>query len=177
MVPTLAGYISYLPALADIPPPSPPGCIPLPHIPADSISTEMELTAMINNYRQANDETALNLMPHLSQAARRHAWDMAENDFVDHVGSDGSSVGVRVHEACYEWLRIGQILGNAQDAESMLDSWIATQDNRQLILADEYKDFGVAYVNDPDSLYQNYWVVVFGRPVAAGQYIDQDHVP
>jgi uncharacterized protein YkwD len=167
-----SAYTSYLPVLSESPPPSPPGCIPLPHIPAYSLSTEQELASLLNEFRLSEGETALNVMPHLTNAARRHAWDMAENDLDGHIGSDDSNVGDRATAACYEWLQIGQIWGSGESAESMLNSWAQSPANRDLILSEEYIDIGLAYMYDDESRFQHYWVVVFGRPVSAGQYIE-----
>jgi uncharacterized protein YkwD len=165
-------YTGYLPILSDSPPPSPAGCIPLPHIPAYSLSAETELASLLNDFRVSEAETALNVIPQLTNAARRHALDMAENDLDGHIGSDDSGVGDRASDACYEWLHIGQAWGSNESAESMLNSWMLPSANRDLILSDEFVDFGIAYFYDEDTLFQHYWVVVLGRPVSAGQYIE-----
>jgi uncharacterized protein YkwD len=165
--------INYLPIVADIPPPAPDGCIPYPYVPVYSYSTQQELSTLINAYRLDEGVASLNIIPSLSQAAQRHALDLAENNPQDgHIGSDGSTVGSRASDACYEWLHIGQILGYSEDAEAMLATWMSSAGNRDLILSAEYIDFGVGFVYDPDSAYEYYWVVVFGRPVDAGQFLD-----
>ncbi len=52
----------------------------------------------------------------LIEAARRHAWDMTENDFQQHTGSDGSSMPDRVSEAGYDYNYIGEnIFAYAED--------------------------------------------------------------
>jgi uncharacterized protein YkwD len=165
-------YDSYLPVLADMPPLAPPGCVPFAYIPPSSLSSEQKLTMLLNDYRIDNLESRLNNIPQLSQAARLHAKDLAEHDLISHFGSDGSSVGSRVSSACYEWLHIGEILGNGEDAKSMFASWIQSDANRELIQSTEYIDFGIGYHYNPDSVFKHYWVVVFARPVSAGQYLD-----
>jgi uncharacterized protein YkwD len=162
---------SYLPLQANLPS-LPEDCTPYPYIPVYSMSIQQELAALINNARLSKGVPALNIVPLLSQAAQRHAQDMAENGLHDHIGSDGSDVGSRAIDACYEWLHIGQILGNNEDAGSMFTNWKNTENNSQLIFSAEYIDLGIGYVYDPDSEDTYYWVVVFGRPVSAGEYND-----
>lgn len=125
---------------------------------------------LINAYRLGSGIAALNEIPQLTQAARRHATDMAENEFVGHDGSDGSSVGDRVSDACYHWVGIGQIIGINDTALEMFLAWINSEGNRALILSEEYQDFGVGYAYNADRVQKNSWVVVFGRPAAAGIY-------
>ena len=164
---------NYLPIVVDIPTPDLQGCIPYPYVPVYSYSTQQELSTLINDYRLDEGVESLNIIPSLSQAAQRHALDLAENNPQDvHIGSDGSTVVSRAIDACYELLHIGEIVGYSEDAEAMMATWISSAGNRELILSAEYIDFGVGFVYDPDSTYEYYWVVVFGRPVGAGQFLD-----
>jgi uncharacterized protein YkwD len=162
--------VVYLPVLSDMPPPAPPGCEPLPHIPGERQATENEMAAVINNYRQTNELHRLNLIPQLKQAARRHAHDMAANDIFEHTGSDGSSPGERASDACYAWVNIGEIIGVNSSVETMFNAWVRTRGNNDLMLAPEFEDFGVGYVNAPGTRYEHYWVVVFGRSQSSGLY-------
>jgi uncharacterized protein YkwD len=161
-------YVSYITPMLNFPQPTPEGCEPLPHIPADSISHEWEIILLINAFRVENGLPELRLMPQLTQAARRHAGDMAANDFRDHTGFDGSTAQERAEEACYELTAVGQILGSHATAPEMIAAWIASAGNRDLLLTTEMIDMGVAYVYDEDSTYNHHWVVVIGRPAAEG---------
>ncbi len=166
--PTPQVYAHYLPLVTDIPPPMPPGCRPVPHLPAASLSNEWAMSALLNDYRRDNGLAALNNMPHLVQAARRHAYDMAANDFVGHTGSDDSSAGERAGDACYEWYAIAQMVGSSPSVLEMFNAWTTSPGNRALILSAEYLDFGTAYAYDPLSDPAHAWVVVLGRPTYAG---------
>src|SRR5690606_19113896 len=64
------------------------------------------------NYRPAVGKLAWNCQ--LQQAAITHSEDMAANDFFDHTGSDGSSVGDRITRTGYLWSRAGENLAAGQ---------------------------------------------------------------
>lgn len=166
--PAPTAVVSYLPLLMEIPPPAPQGCEPEPHIPGFLPSNETELADLINAYRQNNGLPRLVVLPSLTQAARRHAYDMAANDLDSHTGSDDSGPPERVEDACYEWVSVGEILGIRDSASEVFNDWIRSESNRALILAPRFEDMGLAYVFDPDSRFQYYWVVVFGRPAVSG---------
>jgi uncharacterized protein YkwD len=51
-------------------------------------SEEQAFLGLINIYRAQNGVAPLAASPALTRAARRHAADMATNNFIDHVGSD-----------------------------------------------------------------------------------------
>ncbi len=168
---TPAPSLAFLPVLSDMPPLA-PGCQPPAHIPGEHQATELEMAAVINAYRQNNGLHKLNLIPQLTQAARQHAYDMAENDVFSHTGSDGSVPGERASDACYAWVNVGEIIGAHDSVETMFNAWVRTPGNNGLLLADEFEDFGVGYVYEPGTPYEHYWVVVFGRPESAGLYDD-----
>jgi uncharacterized protein YkwD len=162
--------VIYLPVLSDMPPPAPQGCQPLPHIPGERQATENEMAAVVNSYRQTNGLHRLNLIPQLTQAARRHAQDMAANDIFEHTGSDGSNPGERASDACYEWVNIGEVIGVNSSVQTMFNAWARSRGNNSLILAPEFEDFGVGYINEPGTRYEHYWVIVFARSESAGLY-------
>ena len=163
--------LAFLPVLSDMPPPA-AGCQPPAHIPGERQATELEMAAVINNYRLNNGLHRLNLIPQLTQAARQHAYDMAENDIFSHTGSDGSIPGERASDACYAWVNVGEIIGANRSVATMFDAWVRSRGNNSLLLAPEFEDFGVGYIFEPGTRYEHYWVVVFGRPESAGLYDD-----
>lgn len=161
-------YKGYLTPLFNFPPPSPEGCVPLPHVAPDSMDMEREIVTLINLYREEEGLPALRVIPQLTQAARRHAQDMAENDFRGHTGSDGSTQQIRAEEACYELTAIGQIIGSNVTADEMITAWTNSPGNRDLILTTTMVDMGAAYFYNPDNTFQHNWVVLIGRPAVDG---------
>jgi len=162
--PTPHGARFYLPVTYFQRPPSPPGCMPLPHIPPTSLSKEADLVRYLNGDRVANGVATLIWANGPTQASRRHADDMALNGVEGFVGSDGSNPGERLREACYEWVAIGQIIGwGYPTAEEMAAFWINSPAHSALILDPSYDDIGPGYAFNPDSTWRHYWSVVFAR--------------
>lgn len=140
-------------------------CIPPVNIPPDNIEQENAIASRINAEREKLGLYPLTLVPELTQAARRHSNDMADNDFFDHTGSDGSNAGQRIETACYDWSAWGEIIGcrSDGDANEMVAVWLDSPPHRAIILDDIYVDFGVGYAFNPGSACLNYWTVDFAR--------------
>ena len=104
----------------------------------------------------------------LTNAAQRHADDMAENARIDQVGSDGSTYQQRIREAGYAAWDNGLLvnesiwagLGTADNALN----WFREQPERWEMFVDpRYREAGVGYASDPQGV--NYFVIDFGsRP-------------
>lgn len=93
----------------------------------------------------------------LSVAAQKHAEDMHENDFFDHLGSDLSTVDVRVSNAGFPWKLVGENIakGNFTE-ESIIEAWKGSPTHCvQLMNA----DFSVVGVGKKE----NYWTMVLAR--------------
>ena len=127
---------------------------------------EQAVADQLNERRSAYGLAPVALVPELGQAARGHSQDMADHDFVDHTGSDGSSPGERMAEAGYDWTTWGEIIacGAIADAGEVVDLWMDSPGHRAIILSSSYADFGVGYVSDPGSEWGRYWTVDFAKP-------------
>jgi uncharacterized protein YkwD len=144
--------VTHLPATAETP------------IPPDDLAVEQFIASQINAQRQAAGLPPLVLDAALTQAARRHCRDMAEQGFTDHTGSDGSSPGERVQDAGYGGTYAGETIGwGSWDSSNIVDWWMSSPPHRALILSTWATDFGVSYVRDPESDWGQYWTVNFGR--------------
>ena len=114
------------------------------------------------DYRAAR---ALTLSPVLARAAAAHARDMAQHDFFEHRGSDGSQVADRVTRAGYRWRAVAENIAAGQsDARSVVDSWLSSPGHCANIMGAQYTQMGVAYVVDPKARSGVYWVQVFATP-------------
>jgi len=133
-------------------------------IPPYDPAIEQSIAYQLNQHRSGNGLASLTLASELTQAARRHALDMAENDFTGHTGSDGSSAGERMQDAGYDWVVWGEIIGwgFGGSAESMVNWWMNSPTHRTIILSSQFEDFGVGYMYRADSDWGHYWTVVFG---------------
>ncbi len=141
-------------------------------IPPDNLAYEQAIFAMINEQRQANALPLLSLDGRLTQSARRHARDMADNNQLSHTGSDGSTAGQRIQEAGYSYSWYGENIGwGFTSPASMMAWWLNSPPHRANILHSQFMDVGVAYGYNGASPYRHHWVLNFGRP-AAGDALD-----
>lgn len=140
-----------------------PSCSNVPFYPADDVGREQDTLNLINTHRREHGLPSLFVTSELTQASRRHSQDMADNGIFSHTGSDGSSAGDRMDDACYEWSAWGEIIAAGYTTpESVVNAWMNSGGHRSIILSDDYRDFGAGYVRDSDSSYGHYWTVDFG---------------
>jgi uncharacterized protein YkwD len=132
----------------------------------DATRTE-QVAAAINAYRAQNNLVAYTVDPQLTQAAQRHANDMACHQLFYHNGSDGSTPQSRVADTGYVASRVTEnVQGNypPYTPEQVVTWWKLDQTdpnhNKNLISTD-YTQIGVGY-----AFFNNYgyYVVVFASP-------------
>lgn len=121
----------------------------------------------VNLQRSMNGERPLTLNRRLSEAARKHAEDMARRDFVDHQSPDGRGLQDRIASVGYPWRVIAEnVAAGLSSPESTVDSWMTSPGHRDNMLNREYTEAGVGYATPPKDgkrpRYSHYWVVVFG---------------
>jgi uncharacterized protein YkwD len=139
-------------------------CQKFPHVSADDLVREQGMANAINAERAAHGVSPVNLDSRLTQAARWHSRDMADNNFVSHDGSDDSAPWDRMEAACYDWTAAGEIIGAGYvTVNDMLQGWLNSPGHRAILLDPIYTDFGVGYAYNPSSTYKHYWTVDFGR--------------
>ncbi|MCD4738914.1 MAG: hypothetical protein K8R89_06610 [Anaerolineae bacterium] len=104
----------------------------------------------------------------LTQAAQRHADDMAANGFIGQVGSDDSTYRQRIREANYHaWkdgLLVNESIWAGLGSEQNALSWFREQSDRWAMFIDpRYREVGIGYARDQQGI--NYFVLDFGsRP-------------
>ena len=154
-------------------PVEPPGSTLIP--PYDP-AVEQSVADQLNRQRSDNGLPALDLVPELTQAARRHVGDMAENHFTGHTGSDGSNAGERMLDAGYDWIYWGEIIGwgFGGSSESMVNWWMNSPGHRAIILDSRYEDFGVGYARNENSDWVHYWTVNFGKRATYGMALSPE---
>ncbi len=143
-------------------------CLPDPPLDASDPAVDTAVTNAINQERSNNSQSAYPLNDKLTQAARRHSYDMAQNNVTSHTGSDGSSAAQRIDEACYDAAATGEIIGwGFPTIDAMMDWWMNSDDHRNLILHTTLEEIGVAYVLDKNNDFNHFWTVTFGRSTTA----------
>lgn len=114
----------------------------------------------------------------LSQAAQRHADDIASRGTATHEGSDGSNYRQRIRDTGYRAWNDGLLvnesfwmgLGDAEDAIG----WFSTNaEYGQLLVDPRYREVGVGYAEDGKGV--NYYVINLGvRPGVLPIFINDD---
>jgi len=135
----------------------------------ESPSFVTELQNLINNERTSNNLTALSANQRLAAAAKAHAVDMICNDYLSHVGLNGSTPQTRVTTQGYKATIMFESLfalspTNGGNPLAAFNWWMNDPQQRSEILNSGTTDLGIAYVTSPDSLLGGYFVLITAKP-------------
>ena len=143
----------------------------------DPTIMEHAVVVLTNLARVEEGLPPLKLNEALREAARGHARDMAENDFFNHIGSDGSTLVDRINRVNYpNWLYAAEnIAAGFPTPDGVVQAWLNSPSHRVNIMHPDLKEIGVGYAYDPDDQanvrlwdgsiggpYYHYWVQDFG---------------
>ena len=159
VTPTIAGQPTQ--AVATAPASGTSSCVP-----AENAAFVTELQTLINNARTSNGLPALNINQNLATAAKLHASDMLCNNYLSHIGLNGSTQEFRVAAQGYTGtLAVENIYALPQsNPQAAFNWWMSDPTNRGNILNANVTEFGIAFVTSENSLLGNYFVVVFAKP-------------
>jgi uncharacterized protein YkwD len=124
-----------------------------------------QLQDLINDERTAAGLPALTLNAQLTTAAQNHAVNMLCNNYLSHIGLDGSTPEQRVEAAGFNASLVVENLyalhpaygGNPQAA---VDWWMSDPVAKADLLNEDTTAFGISYVSSDTSLLGGYFVVV-----------------
>jgi uncharacterized protein YkwD len=103
----------------------------------------------------------------LQDAAISHSQDMANNDFFEHTGSDGSDVAQRITRAGYAARLAAENLAvGYQTTAAAMEGLLGSFDHCTTLMNPELTEFGFGYAYDPDSFYRHYWTQNFAHPAS-----------
>jgi uncharacterized protein YkwD len=135
-----------------------------------SFANESEMFDLINAERAKHGLHPLNYNETLSNSARLHSRDMAEQDFFAHQSPSGSTPASRASRAGYQWAAVGETLFvGSTSAQRAISSLMASLSHRNVVLSPEFCDVGIGLVVEKNSTYQAYWTQVFGRQQNVGR--------
>jgi len=104
----------------------------------------------------------------LTQAARCHSLDMAQNNFFDHAGSDGSSAFDRITAAGYSYTASGEnIAAGLSCPNATVGSWMSSAGHCANIMSASFTEMGIGRAENAASTYGIYWTQTFGNAAAA----------
>ncbi|MFT3799702.1 MAG: CAP domain-containing protein [Burkholderiaceae bacterium] len=117
----------------------------------------------------ANDRPSLAWNPKLAAIAARHAANMADNGFFDHVDPQGRTIGKRTTAGGYKWKIVGENIASGQaDLAEAMRGWLQSAAHCRNLIDARFTEIGLAKVASNDE-YGTYWVMVLGRPQAGEQ--------
>lgn len=106
-------------------------------------------------------QPALKMNQKLTEAARKHAENMAAQEKMDHV-LDGKNPADRAKAAGYKFKSLGEnVAAGQRTPKDVVQAWMNSPPHRENILKDAYTEIGVAGVKGKDGMI--YWVQVFGK--------------
>jgi hypothetical protein len=120
----------------------------------------------INAARTAAGLAPLARNAQLESAAQGHALDLAAHgSHLGHVGSDGSTMRLRIARAGYPFGRVGENWASHRSLDRIMDFWLTDPPHRRNVLNPAYKEIGIGVALRPGGTA----VVVtdFGGPGAA----------
>jgi uncharacterized protein YkwD len=128
-----------------------------------------QLQDLINEERTSAGLPALTLNAQLTTAAKNHAVNMLCNNYLSHIGLDGSTPEQRVEAAGFNASVVVENLyalhpaygGNPQAA---VDWWMSDPIAKADLLNEDTTQFGISYVSSDTSLLGGYFVVVSAAP-------------
>ncbi len=147
---------------------------------ADLVHLEQEMLEALEAHRAQGQSCGgrgsfspaprLRLNGALTCAARLHALDMAEQGFVEHEGSDGSTLWDRIRAAGYGFATADEVIAVADlPPEDILNTiWMPREGSCAAVSASSYIDvgLGVAIPFDADDpLTGLRWAIVLAKPI------------
>lgn len=131
--------------------------------------SETALLALVNDYRATLDLPALAAEPRLSEAARRHAEDMASRDFFDHTTPDGRGLGARVGEAGYRYFLVAENIARGQrSAAEAFTAWRHSPGHDRNMRLSEARQAGIGLAlriyPQRHGITERFWVFIFATP-------------
>jgi len=128
-----------------------------------------ELVTLVNNARKSNGLSALNVNQNLVNAAKAHATDMVCNNYLSHIGLDGSTPQSRVAAQGYVSTLVVEDIyalhpAYGINAQAAFNWWINNPKSREDILNAGTTEFGIAYVESEKSLLGGYFVMISAKP-------------
>ncbi len=127
----------------------------------DLAPTEAELFELINAERMTAGLPPYTVDGRLVAAARAHSTDMAEHDFCEHEGSDGSSAAERIERHGYAARWSGENIACGDDSPGeAVDRWMGSNPHRDNILHEQYTHIGVGVA--PGGPWGPMWTLNFG---------------
>lgn len=130
---------------------------------------EQQILTKINDARATAGLSPLKLQESLNNSAFAHSKDMACKDFVDHIGSDGSTWNTRIKAQNYNFKYATEniYVGNPAfggTPDGAFNWWMNSEIHRNNILSTKVTEIGIGYAYLATSSFGGYYTLNFARP-------------
>lgn len=99
----------------------------------------------------------------LRTAARLHSKDMADQNYFDHNGLDGSDPWSRMADAGYDAAPVAEnIAAGSASAEGAFDQWVNSDGHCVNMMSSNATEIGIGMAQGDASTYGSYWTQTFG---------------
>lgn len=126
--------------------------------------TAEKMAARVNAYRTEAGLPAFTTNDALANAAQKVANHMAATEFISHYDADGANPSQRALQAGYADHVTEIIYGGFGGAETAWAYWTENDLHNDLILSEDYHEFGVGMANGTDSG-RTYWAIMLGTGI------------
>ena len=100
----------------------------------------------------------LMLSEKLTVASYKHSLDMSDNQFLEHISSNGDTLVERMRDVEYAWSAVGENLAhNQKTIKQVIEDWLSSPGHCSNLMSSDYTQAGVAMVN-------GYWTQVYASP-------------
>ena len=134
--------------------------------------TDIDMLHAVNNIRQNGYQCGRQQQPQVPDlkwhcdvetAAEDHSDDMADNQFMSHTGSDGSSASDRVSQADYQWVYVAEnVAVGADSVGRVMRLWLDSPGHCKNIMSPKAVDFGAGWATGDNG--RRYWTQNFTSP-------------
>ncbi|TAH69478.1 MAG: hypothetical protein EWM47_07015 [Anaerolineaceae bacterium] len=132
----------------------------------DEIMRDIELLVydLTNSIRKRNGIPILSWSSTAAKAAYKHSIDMAENRYFDHYNLYNKNPGDRLKEEGIYYQSVGEnIIAGYKTAIISSHAWFNSPEHRDNILNKNYRNLGVGFTYQEDSMFKTYITQKFYR--------------
>jgi uncharacterized protein YkwD len=122
---------------------------------------EREMLDLANRERARAGRPPLKASRQLSEAARRHAENMARRGVLNHT-LDGRTFDQRISDTGYNFSAAGENIFMGGDAAAAIAFWMRSPGHQRNLLSSEFKEIGIGASTGAQ---RPYWTQVFATPV------------